>query len=134
MSPSSDEKFYSGAMRRMERISVFLAITGLVASWGARGWRAASGYAAGSVIAFVSFWILRSLVTGLSAADGGKPPASANAVALGLRYVVIGLALFAIIRFPGVEPALVFAGLLTTVAAALVEIAYELLFLRDFGS
>ena len=131
---SRDEAFYRRAMRRIEQIMVFLAVAGVILCWGMLGWRAATGYAAGTLIAILSFWILRRLALGINAAQDGKPPRSASAVALGLRYAFIGLALFGIIKLPGVEPVLVFAGLMTTVAAVLAEIAYELIFLRDLES
>ena len=60
---------------------------------------------------------------------GGSPkPGPLAAVMSGLRYLLIGSAVYLIVRFLGVTPAAVVWGLLAAFAAVILEILYELIF------
>jgi len=59
-----------------------------------------------------------------------KPGSSGSAVLAGLRFLLLGLLCFVIIKYFGVGAVPVFAGLLVSVAAVLIELVYELIFTR----
>ncbi len=122
-----EEVHYRRALHRIEQFTLFLAVAGLVLIWGMFGYRHAIGFATGSILAYLSFLMMKRMVNALGSSPEEQPrSARASAIAMGFRYLVIGAVVFAMIRVSGVGPWPVFAGLMTTVAAVLAEIVYEL--------
>ncbi len=123
-----DEGHYRRAIHRIEQFTTFFAVAGVVLVWGLFTYRHAIGFATGTILAFVSFLMMKRMVNAI----GGKGPAPStrsargSAIAMGLRYLIIGGVVFAMMKVSGVSPWPVFAGLMTTVAAVLAEIVYEL--------
>ena len=122
-----DEGHYRRAIHRIEQFTVFFAVAGIVLVWGMFTYRHAIGFAIGTILAFVSFLMMKRMV---NAIGGEAAPttrsARGSAIAMGFRYLIIGGVVFAMMRVSGVSPWPVFAGLMTTVAAVLAEIVYEL--------
>ena len=82
-------------------------------------------FGTGSTLAYLSFLLIKRTVNAVSpnASDVTKKSTTAG---ITLRYIVIGATVFGIMRFTGISPWPVFAGLMTTVVAVLAEIVYEL--------
>ena len=129
MTTSQTSEFdYRGAIRRLERVMWFLAAAGVVGFAFAGGMPASAGFLAGSAIAILNFRWLRRGVGSID--DTARPPKGRSAVFLGMRYVLLGAALYAMIKFFGISLMAALAGLLIPVAAAVFEILYELLYAR----
>jgi len=121
-----DEAHYRRAMERIEQITLVLAIGGIVVVWGAFTLRHAMSFAAGSIMAYVSFLMMKRLVQSLGSVQNQTRGGRASAIAMGFRYLIIGAVVFAIMKVSGTSPWPVFAGLMTTVAAVIAEILIEL--------
>ncbi len=80
------------------------------------------------IAAIASIYNLRRLTA--LAGRLGRPGSAGSAVLAGLRFLVLGLLCFVIIKYFGVSAVAVFSGLLISVAAVLIEIIYELIFTR----
>ena len=117
--------FYERALRRVRLFAVVVAVTGSAALLFAQGLRPAAGFLLGAGLSIANFRGLSMLVNVL----GGSPkPGPLAAVLSGLRYLMIGCAIYVIVRFLGVTPAAVVWGLLAAFAAVILEILYEIIF------
>jgi hypothetical protein len=116
--------FYEQALRRVRRFAVVLALTGTAAVLAAYGLRTAVGFMLGAALSILNFRGLSMLVNVI----GGAKPGALAAVLIALRYLLIGCAIYVIVRFLGVTPAAVVWGLLAAFAAVILEILYELIF------
>ena len=111
---------------------MFMAVLGVIGSvtaWVMFGWPAALGVLLGSIIAYLNFQWLKTGVGGLAdrVTNTGKRQSGKGIVArFLLRYVLLGLAAYAILTsFPASLRGL-FAGLSLPVGAIACEAAYEL--------
>jgi hypothetical protein len=109
----------------MERAALVIAAFGLVAALVLGGWKMALGFACGAVISHFNFRLWKRITAAIGE-QGAAAPGNANAVALGLRYLLIGGAVFVIIRVLDVSVLAVMGGLLVTVAALLVELVRQI--------
>lgn len=129
-----DEATYHEAIHRIEQFTIFLAVAGTILAWAVFDYRHALGFAAGTILAYLSFLIMKRLANALGSTHSEgttkKQPRAGSAVGVALRYVVIGGVLFGLTKYGGVSLWPIFAGLMTTVAAVLAEIVYELWALR----
>jgi hypothetical protein len=90
----------------------------------ARGRGAAAGFLAGAGLSYVNF----ELLSGLAHVLGGSTPRAAGwGVLIALRYAIVGVAAYVIVRILGITPVAVLAGLLAVFAAVILEILYELI-------
>ena len=126
--PASD-RFYASALSRIRNFMLVLGPLVSTAAWIKFGPRAAIGVALGSVIAFLNFQWLKGGVSGLAdrVTNTGKQQSGKGIVArFLLRYVLLGLAAYAILTsFPASLRGL-FAGLFLPVGAIVCEAVYEL--------
>jgi hypothetical protein len=126
--PASD-RFYTSALTRIRNFMLILGPLVSVAAWIRFGPRAAIGLLLGCVIAFLNFQWLKSGVSGLAdrVTNTGKRQSGKGIVArFVLRYVLLGLAAYAILTsFPASLRGL-FAGLFLPVGAIVCEAVYEL--------
>ena len=127
---SEDSAFYDRALRRMDRIAVGLGIAAVLVFLARTGWRDAFGCAFTAAASIYNLRRLKRIASGVS----GEPQRSsgAAAAALGLRYLILAGICFVIIKFLGIGLPAIFAGLLISVAAVLVEMLHELLFTRSW--
>ncbi len=128
--PSPDsEGFYSGALERVRKLMLVLGPAASAAAWAGFGFRAAIGVLLGCTIAYLNFHWLKNGVSGLAdrVTNTGKPQSGKGIVArFLLRYVVWGVAAYAILTsFPASLRGL-FAGLFLPVGAIVCEAVYEL--------
>jgi ATP synthase I chain len=125
----NSEAFYSGALDRISRFMVALALVLTLAAALHYGWRIALGFVCGSTIACLNFFWLKRVVTALAdrATQSGQPQSSQGVVLrFLLRYILMGLGAYVIFT---VSPASLYgllAGLFLPVAAIACEAAYEL--------
>jgi ATP synthase I chain len=122
------EAFYSGAL---DRIRISMIVVGLIFSAAAvvrYGWRVGLGFALGCVVSYLNFRWLKRVVSAMAdrITESGKRESSKGIVArFLLRYVLMGLAAYAILS---VSPASLYgllAGLFLPVAAIACEAGYE---------
>ena len=86
------------------------------------GWRDALGFSIGAGLSYLSFRSWGKLAESIGAS--GKAPARGSAVFLALRYVLIGLAIYAIIEGLGSTPGALIVGLLVSFAALTLELLW----------
>lgn len=126
---SAEEGFYAAALPRIRTFMLILAPVLCAVAWAKFGLRAAMGFLLGCVIAYLNFQWLKSGVSGLAdrVTNTGKAQSGAGIVArFLLRYVLLGLAAYAILTsFPASLRGL-FAGLFLPVGAIVCEALYEL--------
>ena len=120
--------FYAGALDRLRRFMMVIAILATLAAALRFGWRTALGFACGSAVAYLNFHWLKRVVSGLAdrITQTGAPKSGKGIVLrFLLRYAVMALAAYAILT---VSPASLYgllAGLFLPVAAVACEAAYE---------
>jgi hypothetical protein len=117
--------------RAITRILRGMAVIGAAGAVGAAflgGLPALAGFAAGAAAAYFNFRWLKQLVEALG--PGGKRPQARIAVFLGLRYLMLGIGAYAILRYSRMSLRAALAGLFVPVAAVLVEMLFELIYAR----
>ena len=125
--PESD-RFYAGALDRIRILMIVLGGALSLAAWLIFGMRPALGFLLGCVIAYLNFQWLKNGVSGLAdrATNSGKAQSGKGIIArFLLRYVLLGVAAYAILTsFPASLRGL-FAGLFLPVGAIACEAVYE---------
>lgn len=123
------EAFLGQALGRIYRWIGGLALLGVLALALTRGWRWGAGFLLGAAISFATFRLIHLLAEGLS--PSRKPGGSVKfAILAGLRYLLFGAAGYVTIKVLGVNANAILLGLFVLVAAILLEIIYELLYVR----
>ena len=117
--------FYERALWRIRLFTVLVGLTGSIVLLVAQGVRPAAGFLAGAALSVLNF---RGLAMLVNAIGGTTRPGPLAAVLIALRYLLIGLIIYVIVRFLGVTPAAVIWGLLAAFAAVILEILCELIF------
>lgn len=125
----ASDAFYTGALPRIRNFMLALGPVLSVASFWKFGPRAALGFLLGCVIAYLNFQWLKTGVSGFAdrVTNTGKSQSGKGIVArFLLRYMLLGLAAYAILTsFPASLRGL-FAGLFLPVGAIACEAVYEL--------
>jgi small-conductance mechanosensitive channel len=123
------ERFYSGALDRIRRFMMLLAVVLTLAAWWRFGIRPALGFACGCAIAYLNFYWLKRVISALAdRATGTATPQSGQGIVARflLRYILMAVAAYAILTvFPQSLNGLL-AGLFLPVAGIACEAAYEL--------
>ena len=125
---TSAESFYSGALERIRRVMIALAVVLTGVCWARFGWKLAAGFAAGCAISYVNFHWLKRVVNAMGERiTGSGRPQSSSGIVLRflLRYALIAAGAYVIFK---VSPASLYgllAGLFLPVAAILCEAAWE---------
>ncbi len=126
---AASEAFYARALPRIRRFMIGLALPVAVFVLLRFGWKIALGFVAGCAIAYVNFYWLKRLVTGLAdkVTASGKRPSSAGIVLRFVsRYLLMALAAYAIFEISPASLYGLFAGLFLPVGAIMCEAGYEL--------
>src|SRR5689334_6948003 len=116
------------AVGRILRVNLALTTAGAAACFARGGWRWGLGFLLGAAIALANFRWLKRTVDALGDLSGGKPPSARVAVFLGLRYLLLGAAAYAILRFSEISLTACLAGLFVPTAAVILEILIELIY------
>jgi len=123
------EHFFSGALRRIERIMIVLAALLAGAGWVKFGLRPAAGFGLGCAIAYVNFhWLKRAIFGFADRATGSETRQSGGGIVFRflLRYVLMALAAYGILTVSPASLNGLLAGLFLPVGAILCEACYEL--------
>jgi hypothetical protein len=122
------DAFYSGALGRIRKFMLVLALLLTIATWVKFGRWPALGFLLGCIIAYLNFQWLKSGVSGLAdRVTNTAQPQSGKGIVVRflLRYVLLGAAAYVILTsFPASLRGL-FAGLFLPVGAIACEAAYE---------
>jgi len=124
--PADD--FYARTIERIQRIMLVISIVALVTAQVYFRWRISLGVAVGSIISYVNFHWLKSVVAGLAqlTVRSGIPASGRGTVyRFLLRYFLMAVVGFVILSVSRESLYGFFAGLLIPVAALLCEAAYE---------
>jgi hypothetical protein len=115
---------YDRALTRIKYLTLLVGLVGTITMLLARGRGVAAGFMAGAGLSYVNF----ELLSGLAYVVGGSSPKARGwAVLIALRYAIVGVAAYVIVRVLGITPVAVLAGLLAVFAAVILEILYELI-------
>ncbi len=126
---ASAEHFYSGALQRIGRSMIVLALLLVVAACWKFGLRPAAGFAFGCVIAYVNFhWLKRVIAGFVDRATGTATSQSGQGIVFRflLRYFLMALGAYVILTVSPASLTGLLAGLFLPVAAIGCEAVYEL--------
>jgi hypothetical protein len=108
--------------KRVLRITLSLGAVGALAVLVRWGWRDALGFVVGSALSYWSF--LNFVKLAETVGWSGKAPAKGSAGFFALRYLLIGGAIYVMIRYLGSTPGVLIVGLLTSFAALVLELLW----------
>ncbi|HTM47825.1 MAG TPA: ATP synthase subunit I [Bryobacteraceae bacterium] len=114
----------------MFRLTQLMSAAGVAAYFAAGGWRAGLGFLLGALISYLNFRWLKRTVDALGALEGAKTPSARVAVLLGLRYLLLGLGAYAIVKFSEISLTAALVGLFMPALAVILEILIELFYAR----
>jgi small-conductance mechanosensitive channel len=123
------EQFYSGALERIGRFMVVLALLLVAAAGWKFGLRPAVGFAFGCIVAYVNFhWLKRVIAGFVDRASGAATSQSGQGIVFRflLRYVLMALGAYVILTVSPASLNGLLAGLFLPVAAVGCEAVYEL--------
>ena len=114
------------ALTRIVRFTIAAGAAGTIAVLAMRGPRIAAGFLVGAVISLLNFHWLRRMVENLGSSENA--PRQISTAFFAFRYLLVGAAVYVIVKFLGVALGAVLAGLFVSAAAVILEILYELIF------
>lgn len=126
---AASDAFYARVLPRIRRFMLGLAIPVAIFVLLRYGWKIGLGFVVGCAIAYVNFYWLKRVVTGLAdkVTATGKRPSSAGIVVRFLgRYLLMAAAAYAIFKISPASLYGLFAGLFLPVGAIMCEAGYEL--------
>ena len=118
------------AVGRILRLTLILTVGGAAVYLVIAGWRGGCGFLLGGLVSWLNFHWLKRTVYALGEAAAGKPPRARLAVLLGLRYLLLGLGAYAILKFSEISLTAALVGLFVPTAAVILEILIELIYAR----
>ena len=124
MTTKPDDDFYQRVTSRIFRVTLAIAGAGTVAALAWGGWRVGAGFALGAAFSWINFRWLKYAVDGLS----GKRARPRLAVLAGFRYLLLGGAAYAILRYSSISLRATLVGLFVSVTAVIVEIFFEVVY------
>lgn len=124
-----DELDYDRAAARVGRLVVGLAVVGTVLAVALKGLGWGGGFFLGSLISGLNYRWLRRMVDSLGP-EGPRRPRRRGSVFLALRYLLLGVAAYVIVRFTSVSLPAVFVGVFVLTAAIMIEAVIEIVYAR----
>lgn len=112
-------------MHRMKRFLWVLAVTGAVGFAGMKGLGWGASFAAGALLAVVSFEYTHRFVASIGG-EAAHKPGNTKAVLMGLRYLFLAGILYLLVSAVGLNLLAALLGLLTPAAAVVIEMLYQL--------
>ena len=125
---ANGETFYAGALERISRVMIVLAVVLSTTAWWRYGWRVALGFVVGCAVACLNFHWLKRVVSALAdraTEPGGERSGGGVVLRFLLRYVLMALGAYVIFTVSRASLYGLFAGLFLPVAAIACEAAYE---------
>jgi ATP synthase I chain len=123
------EAFYAGAVTRIPRFMIVIAVLFTAGALIRFGWRIALGFGCGCAIAYLNFHWLERVVNALAdrVTSTGKTQSGRGVVGrFLLRYLLMALAAYAILSVSPASLYGLFAGLFLPVAGIACEAVYEI--------
>jgi hypothetical protein len=120
----ADRAFYERAMARLYRWIMLAGALGTVAVLAFWSWRAAIAFAFGAVASYYNFKWLHEVVEAMG--PNARPTRKRVFVLVGLRYALIGVGGYVIVKVFGMNGLAAVVGLFVPVAAVIAEIIFEL--------
>jgi hypothetical protein len=127
MTEDSGERHLATALARIEKLMYAMAAGGTAILLIGRGWTWAGGWLLGSVASFFNYRFIKRIAFS-AGAPGAKPR---GAVVLGMRYVLLAIGAYVILKYTAISKPAALSGLFIVVAAVIVEILIELVYARD---
>jgi small-conductance mechanosensitive channel len=127
LSPETDS-FYSGALIRISRFMLVLALLAMVPLWMRYGPAMCLGFAVGCGVAYLNFVWLKRVISGLAdrvTQTGDSRSGKGIVLRFLLRYALMGIAAYVIFTVSPASLYGLFAGLFLPVAGIACEAAYE---------
>lgn len=121
------EMFYHGAMRRIYALIVLLSVGGALTLALVHSSAWALGFLIGAGASTLNFRWLHGLVDSLGPA---RKPRRAMGIWFSLRYLVFGGIGYILVRYFTVDVLAALSGLFVAVAAVLLELLYEMIYVR----
>jgi len=122
-----EDRLLAGSGSRLNRLMLAVSAVGTVAAGLWRGWPWAGGFALGAAVSWINFRWLERTVSRL----GQKRASVGMSVLAGLRYALLGLGAYVILRFSNISLPAALAGLFVSVAAVLTETIIQLWYARN---
>jgi len=122
-----DENNLTRSVARMYLFMAVMSIAGVTFLLIWQGWRWGVGFALGAAASWLNFRWLKKLVDSLGGAAAGKTPKDRTAIMLGLRYVLLAAAGYAILIFSEISLTAALVGLFVSAIAVIIEILYQLI-------
>ena len=119
----SSDSSSDSLLRRLRILTIVVGIAGAVVVLLWQGARPAAGFLIGGVLSMLNLEGISRLTYAIG---GASKPGAAAAALIALRYVLIGVALYVIVKFLGFAPVVVLAGFLSAFGAVLLEALYQL--------
>jgi small-conductance mechanosensitive channel len=116
---------YDRAAWRIARIMAVLWGIGTAVALAGWGWRAGTGFLAGSLISGVQYLWLKGLVDAL-----GSGKQRGRSLRMALRFLALAVMAYAIFRLIPFNPAAVLAGIFVLTAAVFAEVMFEIVYAR----
>ena len=107
---------------RIQRYALICGVAGTVITLLARNAREAAGFLAGALLSLITVESWSRVASALNPEAGKKTSIGASGVFLAVRYLVVGGAIYGIVKVLGVTPVVILLGLLVSFAAVVVEI------------
>ncbi len=128
--PPGFDRFYAGALARIPRFMITVAVLATLGTALRWGWKAALGLACGSLIAYLNFIWLERVVSALgerAAATQKRQSGAGVVVRFVLRYALMALGAYVILAVSRGSAYGLMTGLFLPVAGILCEAGYETL-------
>jgi small-conductance mechanosensitive channel len=129
----SNEIFLAGASRRIALLALLIGLSASVVVFLAVSRRAGAGVAVGTALAWLGFRWLEQFADAIAAAASEQREGAAARVPTGVyirmavRYMLIALAIWVILRFFNLPIVSILVGLLSVGAGAMAEGIFELI-------
>ena len=117
--------FYERALKRIRVLTLVVGAAGGIALLVTQGPRSGLAFCLGAALSVVNFQGISALAEMIG---GTQRPKLWAVLFIGLRYLVLGFAVYVIVRILRFAPVPVLGGLLAPFGAAVLEILYELIF------
>ena len=114
-------------VRRIYWFALGFGAVGAIVYLGLQGWRPALAFALGSATSIGNLWLFERVTHSIEPGASGEPQKPPKAALFVLRYIVLLLVGYAIVKCLGVNALSVILGLLTSTAAVITSTALELL-------
>lgn len=122
-----DDRMPVGSGARLNWLILTMAAAGTITAGFWRGWPAAGGFALGAAVSWIDFRWLERTVRRL----GQKRSSAGMSVFAGMRYAILGLGAYVILRFTAISLPAALAGLFVSVAAVLMESIIQIWYARN---